>query len=117
MIPPIPPIPPVSPIHAGAGAALAASSLLGVAVRSGRIELGERRWLHHLLYATSLATAAGAAVSDGRRGRPTWPVAAATLGVLAVLPLTRGGSVLHTTVAVIASVTYVGGTRATTRRR
>ncbi len=78
-----------SPIHASVGVALAASSLLGAGVRSGRVELGERRWLHHVLYAASLATAAGAAITDGRTGRPTWPAAAATLGVLAVLPATR----------------------------
>jgi hypothetical protein len=96
--------------HLSVGAALAASSLLGVSVRSGWIDLGERRWLHHALYATSLAAATGAAVVDAVRGRPTWPAAASTLGVLAVLPATRGGSRSHVAVAIAATTVYAVGT-------
>ena len=107
----------VSLAHGGVGVSLAASSLLGVGVRSGHIDLGSRRWLHHVLYATSLATAAGATVADVRRGRPTWPVAAATLAVLAVLPTTRGGSTGHLAVALAASAVYAGGTLSTARGR
>jgi hypothetical protein len=107
----------VSLAHGALGVSLAAASLLGVGVRTGRVELGPRRWLHHVAYATSLATAVGAVVIDGRRRRTTWPVAAATLGVLSLLPTTRGGSRLHLAVAVVASSVYAGGTIATTTRR
>jgi hypothetical protein len=103
--------------HLGVGTALAASSLLGIGVRSGRVDLGEFRWLHHALYATSLAAAAGAAVADGARGRSTWPVAAGVLGVLALLPTTRGGSGRHVAVAVAASTVYVVGTISTSGQR
>lgn len=96
--------------HLSAGTALAASSLLGVGVRSGRVDLGERRWLHHVLYATSLATATGATVVDAARSHPTWPVAASTLGVLLLLPTTRGGSGAHVAVAIAASTVYAVGT-------
>ena len=100
----------ISMPHLSVGTALAASTLLGVGVRSGRIDLGERRWLHHALYAASLATATGAAVVDAARGRPTWPVAASTLGVLVLLPATRGGSGAHVAVAIAASTVYTLGT-------
>ena len=99
--------------HLSVGATLAASTLLGVGVRSGRIDLGERGWLHHALYAASLAAATGAAVVDAARGRPTWPVAATTLGVLALLPTTRGGSCAHVSVAIAASAVYAAGTIST----
>lgn len=100
----------VSVAHVSLGTALAASSLLGIAVRSGRVDLGNRRWLHHALYATSLAAATGAAVVDAARGHPTWPIAASTLGVLVVLPTTRGGSAAHLVVAIAASTVYAAGT-------
>ena len=96
--------------HISVGAALAASSLLGANVRTGRLDLGRQRWLHHALYATSLATAIGATVIDGSNRRPTWPVAASTLVVLALLPATKGGSGPHRAVAAAASVVYVAGT-------
>ena len=96
--------------HLSLGATLAASTLLGAGVRSGRIDLGERGWLHHALYAASLAAAIGAAVLDATGRRPTWPVAASTLGVLALLPTTRGGSGAHVATAVAASVVYTAGT-------
>ena len=99
--------------HLSVGTALAASTMLGVGVRSGRIDLGERRWLHHALYAASLAAATGASVVDAARGRPTWPVAASTLGVLLVLPATRGGSGAHVAVAIAASTVYAAGTIST----
>jgi hypothetical protein len=101
--------------HVSVGAALAASSLLGLSVRTGRVELGRWRWLHHGLYATSLATAAGASVFDGARHRPTWPAAAATLGVLMLMPATRGGSRSHLTVAAAAATVYGVGTTAVCR--
>lgn len=100
----------ISLTHLSVGTTLAASSLLGAGVRTRRIDLGERRWLHHALYATSLAAAAGATVVDAARGRPTWIVAASTLGVLVVLPTTRGGSGPHVAVAVVASAVYTAGT-------
>jgi hypothetical protein len=106
----------ISLAHAGAGAALMASSVLGIGVRTGRLELGRARWLHHALYATSLATAAGAAVVDARGRQPTWPAAAATLSVLAVLPRTQGGSGPHVAVAIAASAVYAAGTVAAQRR-
>jgi hypothetical protein len=84
-------------------------------VRSGRIDLGDRRWLHHALYATSLAAAAGAAVVDGARARPTWPVDATALGVLLLLPATRGGSGAHVAVAIAATAVYGVGTIVTSR--
>ena len=96
--------------HLSVGTTLAASTLLGAGVRSGRIDLGERHWLHHALYATSLAAATAAAVVDAARGRPTWPIAASTLGVLLLLPTTRGGSSAHVVVAVAASAVYTAGT-------
>lgn len=102
----------ISRPHVSVGVALAASSLLGLSVRTGRVTLGRRRWLHHGLYATSLATAAGATVFDGARGRSTWPVAAATLGVLMVLPATSGGTRPHIAVAAAAATLYVAGTAA-----
>jgi hypothetical protein len=105
----------ISLAHVSAGTALAASSLLGVGVRTGRLDLGGRRWLHHALYAASLGTAAGAALVDAATGRPTWPVAAGTLCVLALLPATRGGSTAHIGVAVAASSVYAVGTIATMR--
>ena len=101
--------------HLSVGTALAASSLLGAGVRSGRVDLGERRWLHHALYAASLAAATGAAAVDSARGHPTWPVAASTLGVLLVLPATRGGSSAHVAVAIAASTVYAVGTIAVRR--
>jgi hypothetical protein len=105
----------VSFAHVSAGAALAASSLLGVAVRTGLVDLGGQRWLHHALYAASLGTTAGAALVDAMNGRPTWPVAAGTLGVLTLLPATRGGSTGHVAVALAATAVYGVGTVATTR--
>lgn len=101
--------------HLCVGTTLAASTLLGAGVRSGRIDLGERRWLHHALYAGSLAAATGAAVADAARGRPTWPIAASTLGVLVLLPATRGGSGAHMAVAIAASTVYAAGTISTLR--
>jgi len=100
----------ISRPHISVGVALAASSLLGANVRSGRLDLGRQRWLHHALYAASLATAVGATVIDGSKRRPTWPVAASTLGVLALLPATKGGSGPHMAVAAAASIVYVAGT-------
>jgi len=47
---------------------------------------------------------------DAARGRPTWPVAAGTLGLLAVLPVTGGGSNSHLMVAGMASAVYLVGT-------
>jgi hypothetical protein len=105
----------ISLAHVSAGAALAASSALGLAVRTGRLDLGSCRWLHHVLYAGALGTAAGATVVDAVSGRPTWPAAAGTLGVLALLPATRGGSNGHVAVALAASAVYAVGTLATTR--
>jgi hypothetical protein len=105
----------ISIAHGSAGTALAASSLLGLGVRTGRLDLGSRRWLHHALYAASIGTAAGATLLDAVSGRPTWPVAAGTLGVLALLPATRGGSTGHVAVALAASAVYAVGTIATTR--
>lgn len=105
----------ISRPHVSVGTALAASSLLGLSVRTGRVTLGRWRWLHHGLYATSLATAAGATVFDGARGRSTWPVAAATLGVLLLLPATHGGSRPHVAVAAAAATVYVAGTAAASR--
>lgn len=101
--------------HISVGAALAASSLLGASVRTGRLDLGRQRWLHHALYATSLATAVAATLIDGSKRRPTWPVAAGTLGVLALLPATKGGSGPHVAVAAAASVVYVAGTALVSR--
>jgi predicted ferric reductase len=106
-----------SAAHVSVGTALAASSLLGVAVRTGRLELGAWRWLHHALYAVSVLTAANATVIDAARGRSTWPAAATALGVLAVLPATKGGSNAHVAVAVAASTVYVAGTIAASPRR
>ena len=100
----------ISVPHLSVGTTLAASTLLGAGVRSGRIDLGKRHWLHHALYAASLAAATGAAVVDATKGRPTWPVAASTLGVLLVLPATRGGSGAHVAVAFAASTVYALGT-------
>ncbi len=105
----------ISPVHASAGATLAASSLLGIAVRSGRIDLAGRRWPHHALYAASLATATGATLVEAAAGRRTWRVAAGTLGVLAVLPATRGGSTAHIAVALAASAFYAVGTMSATK--
>ena len=102
--------------HLSVGTTLAASTLLGVGVRSGRIDLGERRWLHHALYAASLATATGAAVIDATKGHPSWPVAASTLGVLLLLPTTRGGSGPHVALAIAASTVYAVGTISTVHR-
>ncbi len=96
--------------HLSVGATLAASSLLGASVRTGRLELGRQRWLHHALYATTVASAVGAIVVDGATRRPTWPIAAGTLGVLALLPATKGGSHAHVAVAATASTVYVAGT-------
>lgn len=101
--------------HRSLGATLVASSLLGASVRSGRVDLGPRRWLHHALYAATVASAVGATVADGVKRRPTWPVAAGTLGVLAMLPSTKGGSKAHLAVAATASAVYVAGTIAVTR--
>lgn len=101
--------------HLSVGATLAASSWLGASVRIGRLDLGRQRWLHHALYATTLASAVGATVVDGIKGRPTWPIAAGTLGVLALLPATKGGSNAHVAVAATASTVYVAGTIAVTR--
>ncbi len=84
-------------------------------MRCGRLDLGRQRWLHHALYAATLASSAGATVADGARGRPTWPVAASTLGVLASLPATRGGSNAHLLVAGAASAVYLVGTVAVVR--
>ena len=102
--------------HLSVGTTLAASTLLGVGVRSGRIDLGERRWLHHALYAASLAAATGASVVDATRGRPTWPIAASTLGILVLLPATRGGSGAHVAAAIDASTVYTSGTISTVYR-
>lgn len=101
--------------HLSVGATLAASSLLGTSVRTGRLDLGRQRWLHHALYAATLASAVGATVVDGAKRRPTWPIAAGTLGVLALLPATKGGSNAHVAVAAAASTVYVAGTIAVTR--
>ena len=101
--------------HLSVGATLAASTLLGTSVRTGRLDLGRHHWLHHALYASTLASAAGATVVDGINGRPTWPIAAATLGVLALLPATKGGSSAHIGVAAAASTVFVLGTIAVTR--
>lgn len=100
----------ISRLHISVGAALAASSLLGAGVRTGRIELGRQHWLHHALYAASMAAALGATIVDGANRRPTWPVAASTFGVLTLLPATKGGSGPHLAVAAAASVVYVAGT-------
>jgi hypothetical protein len=105
----------ISRPHLGVGGALAAASLLGLSVRTGRVTLGRWRWLHHGLYATSLAAAAGATVLDGARGRPTWPVAAGTFGVLMLLPATSGGSRGHLAVAAAATTVYIAGTAAVAR--
>jgi hypothetical protein len=106
----------ISMAHVSVGGALAASSLLGIGVRSGQVRLGRWRWLHHGLYATSLVAAATATTVDGARRRPTWPVAAATLGVLALLPTTHGGSRPHIGVATTATAVYVIGTAAVALR-
>jgi len=100
----------ISRPHISLGAALAASSLLGASVRTGRLDLGRQRWLHHALFAASLATAIGATVVDGSKRRPTWPVAASTLGALVLLPATKGGTGSHLAVATAASIVYVAGT-------
>jgi hypothetical protein len=100
----------ISRPHISVGVALAASSMLGASVRSGRLDLGQQRWLHHALYAATLASALGAAVVDGRQRRSTWPIAAGTLGVLTLLPATKGGSGRHLAVAAAASLFYVAGT-------
>lgn len=100
----------ISRPHLSVGVSLVASSLLGAGVRSGRLDLGRRRWLHHALYAVTLASSLSAAVVDAVRGHPTWRVAAGTFGVLAVLPATGGGSHAHLMVAGSASATYVVGT-------
>jgi hypothetical protein len=101
--------------HASVGAALAASSVLGIGVRTGRIRLGRRRWLHHALYAASLTAAGGAAIVDRARERSTWPVAAATLGVLLTLPTTHGGTRPHIGIATAAATVYVVGTAVVSR--
>ena len=101
--------------HLSVGATLAASTLLGASVRTGRLDLGRHHWLHHALYAATLTAAAAATVADGINGRPTWPIAAGTLGVLALLPATKGGSSAHIGVATAASTVYVAGTIAMTR--
>lgn len=101
--------------HLSVGATLAASSLLGTSVRTGRLDLGRQRWLHHALYAATLASAVGAAAVDGIKGRPTWPIAAGTLGVLTLLPATKGGSNAHVAVAATASTVYIVGTIAVRR--
>jgi hypothetical protein len=62
-----------------------------------------------------LASAVGAIVADRAKRRPTWPIAAGTLGVLALLPATKGGSNAHVGVAATASAVYVVGTIAVTR--
>jgi len=102
--------------HLSIGVTLAASSLLGAGVRSGRLELGGRGWPHHVLYAATLVSSVSAATVDAARGRPTWPVAAGTLGLLAFLPATGGGSDAHLMVAGAASVAYLAGTIVVTRR-
>jgi len=107
----------ISRPHVLLGVALTASSALGSSVRSGRLDLGRWRWLHHALYAASLTSAVGASGIDAARGRPTWPVAAGTLTVLAVLPTTRGGSRSHVAVAATASAVYLIGTVAVARHR
>jgi hypothetical protein len=105
----------ISGAHIAVGGALAASSLLGIGVRTGHIRLGRRRWLHHALYAASLTAAGGATVVDRSRDRPTWPVAAATLGVLLTLPTTHGGTRPHVGIATAAATVYVVGTAAVSR--
>jgi len=107
----------ISRPHLLLGVALTASSALGASVRSGHLDLGRRRWLHHALYAASLMSAVGASTIDAARGRPTCPVSAGTLAVLAVLPSTRGGSQRHVVVAAVASSVYVIGTVVVIRRQ
>jgi hypothetical protein len=106
----------ISAPHLGLGVALAASCALGVSVRSGRLELGRRRWLHHALYGTCVAGAIAATVIDAARSRPTWPVAAGTLGLLVALPATSGGSRAHLSVAAVTSAVYLTGSIAVVRR-
>jgi hypothetical protein len=105
-----------SRLHLAAGAALAASSMLGIGVRTRRLDLRGRTWIHHALYATALGTTVGAALTDARDRRPTWPTAAATLAVLATLPATSGGSRSHVAVAALATATYALGTARTLTR-
>jgi hypothetical protein len=105
----------ISGAHIAVGGALAASSLLGIGVRTGRIRLGRQRWLHHALYAASLAAASGATIVVRSGERSTWPVAAATLGVLLTLATTHGGTRPHIGIATTAATVYVVGTAAVSR--
>lgn len=96
-------------LHVAAGTALVASSLVGLGVRTGRLDLGGRRWVHHALYAASLVSTGAAAATDVTTRRSTWPTTAATLAILATLPATRGGSHTHAGLAAIATGVYATG--------
>ncbi len=100
--------------HLGLGATLAASTVLGTSVRMGRLDLGRRHWIHHALYGATMASAVVATISGRAERSRTWRVAGSTLGVLALLPATTGGSKAHMTVAAAASAVYVAGTIAVT---
>ncbi len=99
--------------------ALVASVALGVAVRHLGLRLGRWRWLHHALYATSLAATATSLAADAgpdARRLPRAAVSAAVLATLLVLPRTSGGSRRHAQVGLAALGTHVVGAGAVARR-
>lgn len=99
---------------AAARTALVASVALGAVVRHLGLRLGRWRWLHHALFAVSLAATATSLTADvttAGRHLPRAGVSGAVLGVLLALPRTSGGSRRHTQIGLAALVTHVVGAR------
>jgi len=97
------------PIAAASSVTLAAALAIGVGAQTGLIDTVRVRWIHHALFATATtACVATAGVAVARRDQTT-PWALATVGALAVLPRTRGGSIQHGAVAGIAALCQFAG--------
>lgn len=89
------------------GLTLAASTVLGLAVAVGGLQLGRYRWLHHALYAAAavsclLTVAVGVVTATPIR----WAMIV-VLVPLAALTRTSGGTTRHVAVAGVALALYV----------
>lgn len=98
-----------------AGALLAASVTLGGVVHVFDVRLGRWRWIHHALFGAALTANTAAAALD-RSAHPRRAVVdTVVVGVLALLPLTSGGSARHRSVGLAALGIHVAGAQAVRR--
>ncbi|CAN5822666.1 hypothetical protein BH18ACT2_BH18ACT2_06190 [soil metagenome] len=94
-------------MFAVATAALVTAMATGAGAQTGLLDTSSVRWVHHGLFATTVATALAALFTTPRRAERMALVPA--LAVLARLPRARGGTAAHGATAAVAAACYAAG--------